>query len=359
MPVEVGLWRVDGGIKKVDYTSMESERKLETILENDLSILSEDLLLVGRQVSTGFGKYIDLLAINKEGELVIIELKKHHTPREVVAQVLDYASWIQDLSYGDVVKLYEDLNYKPLEEDFAEVFNFPLTEEINSSHQMWIVSAGLDNETERIIQYLSSNFDVPINAVFFRYFKEGEAEFISRSWLVDPSVVEEKSNESMKDKKRESWNQRDFVFNFSDDGNYRSWEDAVKYGFVSAGNGEWYTRTLNQLFIGARIFCMSPSQGYIGIGKVVSEAQPIKEVYVDIGDESIKLVDLPLKANNMLHDIDDYQKCEYLVGVQWIKTAPIEKAFWVKGLKANQNTAFKLRSQYTIDKVEEFFGIQS
>ncbi len=37
---------------------------------------------------------------------------------------------------------------------------------------MVIVSSYLDSETERIINYLSTNFDFPINAVFFRYFEE-------------------------------------------------------------------------------------------------------------------------------------------------------------------------------------------
>ncbi|MFJ5717410.1 hypothetical protein [Neobacillus sp. NPDC093127] len=59
----------------------------------------------------------------------------------------------------------------------------------------------------------------------------------------------------------------------------------------------------------------------------------------------------------MLHDADDPEKCEYIVKVEWGKTVPKEDAYWIKGLKANQNSAYKLRSQYTIDKVSEFFGI--
>ena len=57
-----------------------------------------DLLIIGRQVRTQFGGRIDLLAIDPEGDLLIIELKKDRTPREIVAQVLDYASWVNHLS---------------------------------------------------------------------------------------------------------------------------------------------------------------------------------------------------------------------------------------------------------------------
>ena len=42
MSVEVGLWRVDGGereVRRVDFTPMPDEAKLEAILADDLSIL--------------------------------------------------------------------------------------------------------------------------------------------------------------------------------------------------------------------------------------------------------------------------------------------------------------------------------
>jgi RecB family endonuclease NucS len=62
------------------------------------------LLLIGRQIQTDYGKFIDMLALDQEGNLVIIELKKNRTPREVVAQTLDYASWVQNLSYERIQK---------------------------------------------------------------------------------------------------------------------------------------------------------------------------------------------------------------------------------------------------------------
>jgi len=42
------------------------------------------------------GGRIDLLAIAPDGALVIIEIKRGRTPREVVAQALDYAGCVLD-----------------------------------------------------------------------------------------------------------------------------------------------------------------------------------------------------------------------------------------------------------------------
>lgn len=357
MPIEVGLWKVNDGIKKVTFSSIESEKKLEDILVQDISIISEELLLIGRQIVTDYGKYIDMLAIDAEGTLYIIELKKNKTPREVVAQALDYASWVQNLSYNRILKIYEDKNNQPLEQAFAEKFDSDLPDKLNESHQIMIVSSQLDSETERIINYLTNNFNVPINAVFFRYFEEGDNKFLTRSWLIDPNIMEEKSSNISIESKKEIWNKQDFVVNF-DDGPHRNWEDAIEYGFISAGNGKWYSKTLNQLHVGSRIFCMIPKKGYVGVGKVIETSKPIRDVTFEVKGQEVGASNISWRAPDMLHHIDDHEKCEYVVKVEWIVTIPKEHAYWEKGLKANQNSAYKLRSQYTIEKVSQFFGLE-
>ena len=66
MPVEVGIWRLGESVSRVEFQSIESEKKLEDTLVSDLSILSPGLLLIGRQVPTSFGKFIDLLPMDRE-----------------------------------------------------------------------------------------------------------------------------------------------------------------------------------------------------------------------------------------------------------------------------------------------------
>jgi RecB family endonuclease NucS len=99
MPIEVAIWRIDDGrVEPVPASSLDREERLEDVLEADVSILGLDsLLVIGRQVITKYGKRIDLMALDAEGSVYAIELKKNRTPREVVAQVLDYGFWIRQL----------------------------------------------------------------------------------------------------------------------------------------------------------------------------------------------------------------------------------------------------------------------
>jgi hypothetical protein len=97
-----------------------------------------------------------MLAMDMSGNLSIIELKKSRTPREVVAQLLDYASWVQSLSYEEIAAIYSDKNPgKKLEEGFDDAFGSSLPEQINQRHELIVVASELDTSTERIINYLT------------------------------------------------------------------------------------------------------------------------------------------------------------------------------------------------------------
>ncbi len=309
---------------------------------------------------TDFGKYIDILAISSDGKISIIELKKDRTPREVVAKALDYASWVQNLSYRDIVNIFKDNFDREFDPSFEDTFGSTPPDRLNQSHDILIVCSELDNETERIINYLSDNYNVPINVVFFRFFKDGKSEYLTRSWLIDPSQIEERFSKTKGQRTSEEWNGRDFVVNIDvDSKGVSSWDDAIKYGFVSAGGGRWYIRTLNQLCPGARIFAMRPKVGYVGVGIVKEKSKPINEFMVDSENGSLKsIIDVPLKAEGLKENADNPELCEHFVRVEWIKTVPEKEAFWEKGLRANQNSAFKLKSSYTLKKLLNFFGLE-
>lgn len=355
MPVEMGLWRLEGAeAKSILSSPLDTERRLEDILTKDLDILGlGPLLLIGRQVTTAFGGFIDLLAMSSQGDIYVIELKKDRTPREVVGQTLDYASWVRHLGYEDVSAIYAA--HWP-NGDFAsaqaEVFG-ETPSEVNSSHHLVVVASGLDASTERIIDYLNDS-QVPVNAVFFRYFRDGSSEYLARSWLVDPE-----ESESRTTRKKPPWNGRDFYVSFGEGAHgARDWDDARRFGFVSGGGKPVYSRSLFALKPGHRVFAYIPQTGYVGVGTVAEPAQPAEEFEVETASGRVSILQAPgLKAPNMDHDRGNAENCEYVVRVDWRRAVSRDAAFREPGLFANQNTAARLRDTHTVARVTAHFRL--
>ena len=93
----------DGDFEEFSQTHfpvMHEEAVLENWLESNSDHILEDgkLLIIGRQVKTDIGSIIDLLGIDREGNTVVIELKRDRTPRDTLAQALEYASSIEELA---------------------------------------------------------------------------------------------------------------------------------------------------------------------------------------------------------------------------------------------------------------------
>lgn len=195
MPQSARIWQIedDQSLREIESRAVDLEAQLEDWLEEDISVLSEDLLIIGRQVSTDFGGQIDLLCIDPAGDIVVVELKRNKTPREVVAQGLDYASWVVDLSIEDVrdqADHYLD-GEDTLESAFREAFDAPLPDVINEGHRIMVVGAEIDAQSERIIEYLSDEHGVDINAATFQYFEdEAAGRILSRVFTIAPEQVQ-------------------------------------------------------------------------------------------------------------------------------------------------------------------------
>lgn len=364
MPLKLGVWRIDGVLQPIEISALDLESRLEDILHRDISIAAPNWMVIGRQVLTDYGKCVDLLAIDRDGQLVVLELKRDKTCRDIVAQTLDYGSWVRTLRNEDVARTFDEFQrkYHPdrtarsINDAFCERFSVKqMPDELNEAHQLVIVASSLDEATERIVAYLSEEFEVPINAIFFRVFRDGEREYLSRVWFRDPTTSETNTKETGPS---EPWNGEYYV-SFGE-GPGRSWDDAVKYGFVSAGGGSWYINTLGMLEPGARIWVNVPATGYVGVGKVTRPVEKADQFPVDNGQgQTVPLSRVPLKAADMFKNVDDDTMAEHVVGVKWLKTVPLSDAVREIGFFGNQNTVARPKSskwRHTVERLKQRFG---
>lgn len=354
MPIKSAIWKVGKDPRQLSEVRLESERLLEEMIVSSPAMLSEEWMLIGQQESTGYGGRIDLLAIAPDGALILIEIKRDRTPREVVAQALDYASWVEKLQAEDIAAIYSRFAQgKRLAEEFQKRFGHSLDEDaLNQSHQIVIVAGSLDDSSERIVSYLSER-DIPINVLFFQVFGNGSEQLISRTWLLDP-IRTQVSAATTPDAQKEPWN-GEFYASFGH-GESRSWNEAVKYNFISSGGGAWYSKTLQMLDYGDRIWVNVPGAGYVGVGKVISRAQPALEFKSTTNDTPI--LDLLSEGSYHRELSNDYERCEYFVGVEWLETVPLEKAVKEIGFFGNQNTICKPTTpkwRHTVERLKQHF----
>lgn len=361
MSLELGMWNIDGNTaKQASYSSLDSEKQLEDFLVADIKIASSEWALIGQQVYTDFGGYIDLLAIDSTGKLIILELKRGRTPREVVAQTLDYASWVKGLTQDSIVKIYEK-NRKKLGLDenisfgnyFETKFNgYDFPEELGEEHEIVIVASKLDDSTERIIHYLSETYRVPINGLFFRIFQHDDHKYLTRAWLRDPyQEVDEDDNKNS----TATWNGAHYVSLW----NSFNWDLGRKYGFVVAGGGERYRRSIGRLTAEDKIWVNWVGHGYVGVGTVLEPAIPSSEFTVNVDGNDVFFKDIE-KFGKELAEQDGTDTAFDIVRVKWEKALSASEVRYQQGLFGNQNVVCRPRSpkwEHTVSILKKRFGI--
>lgn len=336
------------------------EEELETLLYAHIELLNPNWLVIGRQITMPSGKRLDLLCLDQDGDLIVVELKKDLTPREVTAQVIDYAASVSAFTPAIVADTYLQYARKYLEKEqnldeaFREKYGVALDEEIINQQnvKMVLVATDMDNSTERIITYLRHTYMVDINILFFRVFGYEGKRFISRAWFAeDAEEVPAPVRSTGK------WNGEYYV---SFGAGARRWEDAQQYGFISGGGGAWYSQTLNMLEPGDRIWVNIPQTGFVGVGVVDEPAALAKDIRFQVEGHEKGVAELPLQGQ-YLYNADDSEKAEYMVKVHWLKTVPVAKAVKETGFFGNQNTVCRPQTEkwnFTVRRLKEIWHIE-
>jgi hypothetical protein len=165
------------------------EKHLENWLEkNPWALAEEPLLIIGRQTSANVDigmVFPDLLALDSEGNLVIIELKKGQAPREVVAQILEYAAWSNELSEDDIVAIAanylgfaSDQAELLLNDRFLETFEVEARPKLKSRIRLFIAAESIPPSVSRVSRFLRIQHSIDISCIAFSVFETGSKEIL-------------------------------------------------------------------------------------------------------------------------------------------------------------------------------------
>lgn len=193
------IFRQEGeGFVPFDVVRFEDlERVLEDWIEaNPHVLLEEPLAIVARQARSREG-ILDLLAVDRSGACVIIELKRGQTPRDVIAQGLDYAAWVDELSQEDLDELCRSyharrgLEERDLAAAYAAVFRDDGEAEdsvsqvsFNTRQRLILVAEVFTPGVERTLRYLRTKHGVDIIGVRFGIHRSGDDTLLETEVLV-------------------------------------------------------------------------------------------------------------------------------------------------------------------------------
>lgn len=174
---------------EIRYKNDNRESDLEALLENNPEYFFENskILVIGRQVTTNLNSFIDLLGIDSAGNTIVVELKRNKTPRETIAQLLEYASFVDNLDYSQLNEIYQNYSGEgiPLEDYHQQYFQNEFTEKVafNKFSKLVIVAQEITKEIKQTAQYLRKK-GLDLYCLEFKYFTTKSGEKIISSDVV-------------------------------------------------------------------------------------------------------------------------------------------------------------------------------
>jgi hypothetical protein len=353
--------------------SIQERRDLQRLLQMQISEILPGVLIIAEE----FGEWddsrrrIDLLGLDRQANLIVIELKRGDTGIHMELQAVRYAAMVSKMTFEQAVATYsrhlgadsgidaknqilEFLDWvEPSEDDFAQdvkivLFSEDYSRELTSSI-LWLNEKGLEVTCFRMSAYkLADRVLVDFQQIL--PLKEAEEYQVK--------VRNKQQVEQTERRTRVPWN-GEFYANFGES-EHRSWNDARKYGFISAGGKGWFTRTLNVLEPGARVWVNRPGYGYVGVGEILGPPVIDCEFQVETKDGTRTYLDISEVGPALREQSTDPDRAEWFVPVRWIKTVDESKAVREVGLFGNQNSAAKPTAETwpsTVERLKEAFGL--
>ena len=174
-------------------SNLKERQHIEEWLRKNPEIMGEELLIIGHEYDDfENNERIDLLAIDKEGNLVVIEVKRDNSGISVDFQALKYVSYMSRRTLKEIIEIYSkyiddnSLQLDPIQEimEFLNVDDESLLNDmINNTQRIIIIGKEFDKRVLSVCAWLYEN-GINVKCISIKPYKYNEEIFIDTNQII-------------------------------------------------------------------------------------------------------------------------------------------------------------------------------
>ena len=276
MAKERSIYRVDltsKAMKPLESRSAASlgtkERDIENLLVMNPGLLFTEpsaVLIIGQEIS---GESIaDVLAVDSQGNLIVVEIKRGSSDRATVGQILDYAAELSTWNYNDFDERWRQHRTKADAADLFEHFKVYIEnpdfdrQKFLAERKLFILASAADEGVVRIIGWLRDTYNVPIQFVPFQFYSDDHGLLLETEAIPTEPITPQRTFS------------RDWLFNTNETYGKGAYENMFERSVIAVhgyppGKGE---AKLERPEPGDRVFAYVNGRGIVGIGRFVDDS---------------------------------------------------------------------------------------
>lgn len=192
-------------IKEVEFSEFNFKERhdIQEWVESYPSILGEELLIISKENSffDSTKERPDLIALDKDGNVVIIELKRDDSGTNLEWQAIKYASYLSRFSLNDIIRMTEKyyskkkdtISIESIKQLFQEFIDEDNLNDINKNQRIILVSHRFAKEVTSAVNWLIDKYEIDIKCVQLIPFfdKDKSSYYIQSSTILPVPGIEE------------------------------------------------------------------------------------------------------------------------------------------------------------------------
>ncbi len=188
-------------LERTDFTSqgLRERTDLQPLIRDQIEVLDPDLLVIGEE----FGDWeeskrrIDLLAVDRQANLVVIELKRTESGGYMELQALRYAAMVSTMTFDRAVNIYRDFLQKMGRDDDPESsliefleWDEPDEERFAQDVRVILASADFSKELTTAVMWLNER-ELNIRCLRLQLYSDGDKILLDVQQVIPLPEAEE------------------------------------------------------------------------------------------------------------------------------------------------------------------------